>query len=360
MGDSGGDPGLRQGRALLVSDDPSDFVYAFQFARSIERRCAERGLCVDRIVVKPAGGADLAAELGTPLPAPIAAGTDLVVASDVDPSALRHLSGRRYDVVIADVRPPLFYDLLAAGLLAGPTLLWDRHLHGGLREEGGRRGIDRAALRALDARVWSLDKTTGPYRQPSLADAGLEHGSGHIWPIDLEFFRSKAPGQPDRLFAGGENQRDWTLFTEVIRDLPLEVHLVTGQPLPALPPNARVDRRLPLWRFRDAMAAAAVAAIPLEKNAAAGVSVIPMAMALGVAVVATRTPWTEPMIAHGEDGWLVPPGDVHAFRDSLVRLHGDAALRAHLVDNARRRVAALCDLEAFTRLMFATVHEATV
>lgn len=343
-------------RALLVSDDPNDFVPAFQFARAIEQRCAERGLCVDRIVVK--GAADLAAELGGPVPAPIADGTEVVVESDRDRAldgALRRFSPQRYEVVVANVRPPLFYDLLGAGLLARPTLLWDRHLHGGLREEGARRGIDRAAVRRLALRVWSLEKKSGPYLQPSLADAGFQRGMGQVWPIDLEFFRSATSGQPDRLFAGGENQRDWPLLLEAIRDLPLDVHLVTGQPLAALPPNARVDKRLPLWRFRDAMAAAALAAVPLEKDAAAGVTVIPMAMALGVAVVATRTAWTDPLITHGEDGWLVPPGDVGAFRHALVRLHEDTALRARLAANGRRRVAAQCDLEAFTRAMFAAL-----
>ena len=347
---------MTRARALLVSDDPNDFIYAFHFARSIERRCAERGLCVDRIVTKAAG--DLAAELGQPVPAPIADGTDLVVTSDRNPAlgaALCRLSTHRYAVVVANVRPPLFYDLLEAGLLAAPILLWDRHLHGGLREEGARRGIDRSALRELAARVWSLDRTTGPYRQPSLAEAGLERGSGQVWPIDLEFFRSEASGDPARLFAGGENQRDWPLLVEALRDLPLDVHLVTGDPLPSLPPHVQVERRLPLWRFRDAMAAAAVTAVPLADGAAAGVTVIPMAMALGVAVVATRTPWTEPLITHGEDGWLVPPSDVGAFRDALLCLHEDAALRAHLVANARRRVAAQCDLEAFTRAMFGTL-----
>ena len=36
-----------------------------------------------------------------------------------------------------------------------------------------------------------------------------------------------------------------------------------------------------------------------------------------------------------------------------VRLHADADLSARLAANARRRVAAICDLDAFTREMFA-------
>jgi hypothetical protein len=50
---------------------------------------------------------------------------------------------------------------------------------------------------------------------------------------------------------------------------------------------------------------------------------------------------------------LVPAGDVAAFRAHPLYEHPD--LRARLVVNAHRRVAALCDLEAFTREMFATL-----
>jgi glycosyltransferase involved in cell wall biosynthesis len=103
------------------------------------------------------------------------------------------------------------------------------------------------------------------------------------------------------------------------------------------------------------MASAAVTAIPLLPGLAAGVSVLPMAMALGVAVVATRTPWTEAYVTDGEEALLVPAGDAGAFRAALVRLSEQPDLRARLVANARRRVAALCDLEAFTRQMFATL-----
>jgi len=85
--------------------------------------------------------------------------------------------------------------------------------------------------------------------------------------------------------------------------------------------------------------------------------VLRMAMALGVVIVATRTLWVEQYVSDGEEALLVPPDDPDAFRAALVRLMQDADLRARLVANARRRVAALCDLEAFTREMFATLGE---
>ncbi|MFI5365354.1 MAG: glycosyltransferase [Candidatus Binatia bacterium] len=388
-------------RALLVNVDADDFVYSFQFGQSAERRCVERGLCVDRITIDGAAGRDLAGELGpaasvtppagSPLrrgsgqalgrgevpspeqaarksdslrgqPAPVADGAEFLVTSNDDPAlagVLRRLSTRRYQLVVANVRPRLLYDLMEADLLTSPTLVWDRHLHDGLSEERARRGSVTDRVRRLPIRLWSLLGASGSELNrghASLVDAGLEHVTPRPWPIDLDFFRSASVGHADRVFAGGDSGRDWPLFVEAIRDLPIDVHLVTAQAPAGLPPRVHVDQRLPLWRFRDAMAAAAVTAIPLIPGAgASGLTVLAMAMALGVAVVATASPWIVHYVTDGEEALLVPPGDVGALRDALVRLGEQAELRARLVANARRRVAALCDLEAFTREMFATL-----
>ena len=348
-------------RALLVNVDADDFVYSFQFGQSVERRCRERGLRVDRIAFDSSVGRDLAAELGTPVPAPLADGTETLVVGEGDPTltaALHRLATRRYEVVVANVRPRLFYDLVDAGLLTSPTLMWDRHLHDGLREERARRGADTERTRRLPIRLWSLFGASGDELKrgnAALFEAGLDHVTVRPWPMDLEFFRSPAIHQPNRLFAGGESGRDWPLLLEAIRDLPLDVHLVTRNAPAGLPPNVQVDARLTLGKFRDALAAAAVTAIPLVPGGASGVTVLPMAMALGVAVVATWSPWMTQYVTDGEEALLVPAGDVGALRNALIRLYEQPDLRARLVANARRRVAALCDLDAFTREMFATL-----
>jgi glycosyltransferase involved in cell wall biosynthesis len=353
---AGDQPGDR--RALLVNVDADDFVYSFQFGRSVERRCAERGWRVDRLAIETGIDRDLAAELGHEIPPPIADGSETTVRSDADPAAIdavRRFAARRYEAVIANVRPKLFYDLVENGVLATRALLWDRHLHDGLIEERARRGIDAGRLRALPIHVWSLLGQAGTELSLNLVNAGLQRGAGHAWPMDLEFFRSDAHRQPGRIFAGGDSARDWKLFIEAVRDLPLDVHLVTARRPEDLPPHVRIEARLPLARFRDAMAGAAICAIPLVREIAAGVTVLPMAMALGVAVVATRTGWIEQYVAHEEEALLVPAGDAGAFRNALLRLHGNPELRARLVANAHRRVTELCDLEAFTREMFAAL-----
>jgi hypothetical protein len=348
--------GSERRRALLVNVDADDFVYSFQFGQSVERRCVERGLRVDRIGIDGTTGRDLAAELGQPVPPPIADGVEFLVTSDNDPvlaSALRRLSTRRYEVVVANVRPRLFYDLVATGLLAAPTLLWDRHLHNGLREEHARRGPAGNGVGILPIRVWS---PFGESLNAPFAKVGIARTLNRTWAMDLDFFRSTVIPRPDRLFAGGDSGRDWPLFVDAVRELPLDVHLVTSQAPAALPLHVHAETHLSLCRFRDAMAAATVTAIPIaDPRLVVGITVLTMAMALGVAVVATHNIWIAEYVTDGEEALLVPPGDVHAFRNALLRLYEDPELRARLVANARRRVAALCDLEALTGEMFSTL-----
>src|SRR3989442_1069597 len=165
------------------------------------------------------------------------------VRSAADPAAIaavRRFAARQYEAVIVNVRPKLFYDLAESGVLATRSLLWDRHLHDGFMEERARRGIDARRLRALPIRVWSLLGPAATALHPGLVEAGLERGAGHPWPMDLEFFRSDLRPDPGRIFAGGDSARDWQLFIEAVRHLPVDVHLVTDHPPEDLPPHVRL------------------------------------------------------------------------------------------------------------------------
>jgi glycosyltransferase involved in cell wall biosynthesis len=65
--------------------------------------------------------------------------------------------------------------------------------------------------------------------------------------------------------------------------------------------------------------------------------VLLQAMSAGRAVVAANIGGLPELITDGEDGILVPPGDVSALRDALARLLGDSALRARMGAAASRR-----------------------
>jgi len=94
---------------------------------------------------------------------------------------------------------------------------------------------------------------------------------------------------------------------------------------------------------RDALAAAlrraAVFALPAEGESFGIVYL--EAMASGLATLAVAGEGIADVIADGEDGLLLPAGDVAAWSDALVRLARDPALRARLGEGGIRRARGL-------------------
>jgi glycosyltransferase involved in cell wall biosynthesis len=62
------------------------------------------------------------------------------------------------------------------------------------------------------------------------------------------------------------------------------------------------------------------------------------AMACGTPVLGTRIGAYEEIVRHGEDGWLVPPGDAPALAEAIRMLWNDAGLRERLGAAGRRRI----------------------
>ncbi|OIH95802.1 MULTISPECIES: glycosyltransferase family 4 protein [unclassified Curtobacterium] len=67
--------------------------------------------------------------------------------------------------------------------------------------------------------------------------------------------------------------------------------------------------------------------------------VVVEAMALGRPVVAADAGGPAEVVTDGEDGVLVPPGDVGSLAAAMTRLMADREARARLADNGRRSVA---------------------
>jgi glycosyltransferase involved in cell wall biosynthesis len=86
----------------------------------------------------------------------------------------------------------------------------------------------------------------------------------------------------------------------------------------------------------EALRAAQVMVLPSRWEALA--LVVLEAMAMGVAVVASRVGGVPEAITDGETGLLVEPGDAAGFAAAARRLLDDPALRLRLVDNARQAV----------------------
>jgi glycosyltransferase involved in cell wall biosynthesis len=140
---------------------------------------------------------------------------------------------------------------------------------------------------------------------------------------------------PHVLYAGRLSPEKGVLeLVAAANGLPLVV--VGDGPLRAKVPGALGF--LPPDRLRERYGRAAVVACPSRRE---GFGVVAAeAMAHGRPVVASAVGGLLDLVADGETGLLVPPGDVQALRVALERLLEDAALRRRMGEAGRQRALA--------------------
>jgi glycosyltransferase involved in cell wall biosynthesis len=104
-----------------------------------------------------------------------------------------------------------------------------------------------------------------------------------------------------------------------------------------------------LGEVRDVPALLARAGLFVLPSRTEGVSLTLLeAMASGLAVVATRVGGTPEVVAHGETGLLVPPGDPAALAAAVLRLRRDAFERERMGRAGRLRVERRFDVRRMT------------
>ncbi len=178
--------------------------------------------------------------------------------------------------------------------------------------------------------------------------------------VDDRFFRP-LPGVPvisDQICAAGLEWRDYPTLIEAVTTMPdLSVKLAAASPWSKSandtehrPLPANVDaRRYDYDGLRTLYAQSAFVVVPLkETDFQAGVTTILEAMAMGKAVIATRTLGQTDVIIEGVTGLTVPPGDVLAWQRAITRLREDPALCERLGRNARRWVEEHATLDRWT------------
>lgn len=78
-----------------------------------------------------------------------------------------------------------------------------------------------------------------------------------------------------------------------------------------------------------------------------GCSTLVEAMAMGKAIIATRTPTTESYISNGKNGFLVSAGNVEEMRLHISRLLKDDDLRINIGQKAREFAVRECSADIF-------------
>lgn len=164
---------------------------------------------------------------------------------------------------------------------------------------------------------------------------------------DTRFYRPLTdPVDPNQICSAGLEWRDYPTLIEAVAAMPgLSVKLAAASPWSkhedqtagrTLPPNVDA-RRYDYAALRALYAASSFVVVPLrETDFQAGVTTILEAMAMGKAVIATRTTGQTDVIVDGETGLTVAPGDVDGWKAAITRLRTDHTLRERLGRNGRR------------------------
>jgi len=174
--------------------------------------------------------------------------------------------------------------------------------------------------------------------------------------VDTEYFkpRPEVAEEPFIFSPGRDPGRDFKTLFAAVHDTGTRVVLTARPgnikkllPLPAGVTNADFSPE----EYVEALAKAYLVVIPLDTrsgiNTAMGTSSLVEAMAMGKAVIATRTPTTESYIEHGVNGLLVPPQDPQALQDAILTLLREPERRAELGAAARAFAVAECSADRF-------------
>jgi glycosyltransferase involved in cell wall biosynthesis len=199
---------------------------------------------------------------------------------------------------------------------------------------------ERFALEQLRLPRWKVELV------PTAADADFWH------PLGLP---------QSGICSAGLERRDYQTLVEAVRGLDLRVTIAPASPWTTrgrfpgyeLPTNV-IRRHLDYLELRELYDRSEFVVIPLlDVDFQAGSLVMYEAMAMGKAVIASRTRGhaTGDIVKDGETGILVPPGDPEALRDAIIRLHEDPAEARRMGANARRIVERGLNHDGYLRRM---------
>lgn len=174
---------------------------------------------------------------------------------------------------------------------------------------------------------------------------------------------------PNQICAAGLEWRDYPTLIDAVAGMPeLSVKLAAASPWSkgrnetegrTLPPNVDA-RRYDYAGLRDLYARSSFVVVPLyETDFQAGVTTILEAMAMGKAVIATRTTGQTDVIEDGVTGLTVAPGDVDGWRAAITRLRTDDTLRERLGRAARRWVEENATLDRWALRLAEAVYAAS-
>jgi glycosyltransferase involved in cell wall biosynthesis len=167
--------------------------------------------------------------------------------------------------------------------------------------------------------------------------------------VDQRFFRPIVR-DTDMICAAGREMRDYPTLVDAVAGLDLRCHIAAGphrgklerwvksiDPR-ALPPTISVGK-LSYVELREVYARSKFVVVPLlETDTDNGVTTILEAMAMGKAVICSRTVGQVDVLEDGVTGIFVPPGDAVALRQAIEFLRRRPSVAARMGLAGRKRI----------------------
>lgn len=192
-----------------------------------------------------------------------------------------------------------------------------------------------------------LRAIVGRQAQAEIAASDLGVPAGKLYveprPVDERFWRPLDVPPRNVVSAAGWEARDYGALVNAMRDLDVTAEVAVGSiAMPEMagpggavassidrlrrngtPANVWAAERRP-HELRRLYAESRLVVVPVhDVEFDAGVTVVTEAMAMGKAVVASRTRGLEDLFQDGEQGIFVPPGDPRALRSAIIGLLAD-------------------------------------
>ena len=192
----------------------------------------------------------------------------------------------------------------------------------------------------------------------------------HLIPFhaDAAFYRPMpaAPDAPARIIcSAGLEWRDYPTLLQAVSGMDVDVRLAAASPWSkhrnetetrVLPPNVSA-RRYEYSELRQLYADARFVVVPLyENDFQAGITTILEGMAMGKAIITTRTTGQIDTIRHEENGLYVAPGDADGWRAAITRLLDNPDQAERMGRQARADIENSMSLEHWVRRITDVTH----
>jgi glycosyltransferase involved in cell wall biosynthesis len=193
------------------------------------------------------------------------------------------------------------------------------------------------------------------------------------YPVDTQFWR-QTDAETDRICAVGQEMRDYGTFLEALRPLGIPCHIAVGAGVfgttsdrwwkdslkhQELPAGVTVGNKS-FTELRDLYARSKFVVLPLlPSDMDNGITALLEAFAMAKPVIVTDTPGQVGVLEDGVNCLRVPPFDVIALRDAIVRLWNDPELCTRLGTAGRELVVARHRLDLWGEALRRGVEEAS-